>query len=358
MGKGRKSKEGKKFMIRLVMIIIILALVIIVHEWGHFIAARAMGVKVNEFAIGMGPKIWSNKKGETLYSLRMLPIGGVCSMEGESAEPGEKIDERSLLTKKPWQRFIIFVAGAVMNFILALVFFTIVITYIGQGSTIIASLEKNMPAYIILKEGDKILAIDNQRVNSLEEISASLKSNKEDYLFKIERGNEGIKTFSIKAKWIEDEGRMRFGFTTTRQHFRMFTNLKKSIYMTGVIIKETFEGFIQLITGKVAAEQLAGIVGVAQISSKAWDEGMEKSIWAAVINLISIGGIISANLGVLNLLPFPALDGGRIFFTLIEILRGKAIDPEKEGMVHFVGFVLLMGLMAFVLYNDVMRIIK
>lgn len=345
-------------MTKFILILLLLALIILVHEWGHFIAARLVGVRVNEFAIGMGPKLWSTRKKDTIYSIRALPIGGFCSLEGEAGEDEGAPAEDSMLVKKPWQRFFIFVSGALMNFLLALAFFILVVSYLGYGTNVIESIEKDMPAYTVLKEGDKIISVDNVPIKELADVSVLLEQNKPEYVFQVERPGEGILTLTVASKWMEEEGRARFGFSTTREHLNIGRNIVGGFKTTGLVIKQTFTGFIELITGKVKVDQLAGIVGVAQISSEAWNVGMEKSIWAAIINLVSIGGLISANLGVLNLLPLPALDGGRIFFTLIEMVRGKPISPEKEGMVHFVGFVLLMGLMVLVLYNDVMRIIK
>jgi regulator of sigma E protease len=341
-------------MTKIIMIIILLALVILVHEWGHFIAARLMGVKVNEFAIGMGPKVWGVQKGETLYSIRLLPIGGFCSMEGESEVSNAK---DSLLSKRPWQRLVIYVAGAFMNFVLAMIFIFIVVSYVGVGTNVVKSVEQGMPAYEVLQPKDKIITLNGTKITDIQDINAVIGNNEETYLFEIQRGKD-IFTTEITLKWMEEEGRSRFGFSCEVTHFNILKNLRNSITTTAIIIKETFKGFTELITGRVATDQIAGIVGVAQISADAWNAGMERSVWAAIINLVHIGGFISANLGVINLLPLPALDGGRILFTLIEIIRGKPLDPEKEGMIHLVGFILIMGLMIFVLYNDVVRIIQ
>lgn len=344
----------------IILSVFFLALIILVHEWGHFIAARIVGVRVNEFALGMGPKLWSKKKKDTLYSIRILPIGGFCSMEGETGEQEGPAAPDSMLSKKPWERFFIFAAGAFMNFVLALIFMIIFMSYKGYSTNIIDHVEKGMPAYSVLQVGDKIIAINNAPIKALEDVSRVLEQNKSEseYVFKIERKEQGVLTVKVASKWMTQEGRARFGFSTTIEHFHIGKNILGGIKQTGTIIKQNFTGFIDLITLKVKADQLAGIVGIAQISSQAWQVGMERSIWNAVMNLVYIAVVISASLGVFNLLPIPALDGGRIFFILIEIIRGKAIDPEKEGMVHFVGFVLLMALMVFVLYNDTMRIIK
>lgn len=339
---------------KIIILILMFAVLVIVHEWGHYIAAKKNGVLVHEFAIGMGPKIWSKKKGETLYSIRLLPIGGFCNMEGEVGDSG---NPRAMSAKKPWRRLIIFAAGALMNFLLAWILLTIVVGYQGYPSNIVGTLEENMPAKIAgMQVGDKIIAINEQKVKDLSDIQKTTADTDKTYVFEVERENQGTLKIEMKAKWVEGEGRARFGFGSELVKPSFFRQIKEGFKSTGMVIYQVWSGFLQMITGKVNMKDVAGIVGVAQIGASSWDNGMQIGVGAAIMNMLYLAALLSANLGVLNLMPFPALDGGRILFTLIEMVRGKPVDPEKEGMFHFVGFVLLMVLMVVVLYNDIMRL--
>lgn len=340
---------------KIIILILMFAVLVLVHEWGHYIAAKKNGVLVHEFAIGMGPKIWSKQKGETLYSIRILPIGGFCNMEGEV---GDNTNPRAMSAKKPWRRLVILAAGAFMNFLLAWILLTIVVGYQGYPGNIIATLEDNMPAKMIgMQIGDKVVAVDGKSIKDLSDIQKATKDMDKTYTFEVEREGEGTFKFQMKPKWIEQEGRARFGFGSQFVKPSFFKQMEEGLKSTGTVIYQVWGGFIQMITGKVNMKEVAGIVGVVQIGANYWDSGMKIGLEAAIMNILYLAALLSANLGVLNLLPFPALDGGRILFTLIEMVCGKPVDPEKEGMFHFVGFVLLMALMVFVLYNDIMRLI-
>lgn len=339
---------------KILMIVLMFALIVLIHEWGHYIAAKKMGVKVNEFAIGMGPKLWSKQKGETLYSIRALPIGGFCAMEGEG---GDSDSPGSMTSKSPIQRFIIFVAGAAMNFLLAWLLLTIFIGYRGYGTNIVESVNADMPAAAAgLQVGDTILAVDNTKVKDLEDITSLLNSSQKTYTFSIRTTSGESKTLEITPVVTED-GSAKFGFIPEKSHTNVFRMIKDGLISTFVLIEQVFSGFIQIITGQVAMSDLAGIVGVVQVSSDVWNEAIQYSLMTAIMQMIYISALLSANLAVLNLLPLPALDGGRIVFTLIELIRGKPVSPEKEGMVHTIGFIMLMILMVVVLYNDIARII-
>jgi len=342
-------------MLAVLIFILVIALIVVVHEWGHYIMAKKNGVLVHEFAVGMGPKIWSIKKGETLYSIRAFPIGGFCSME---EEVGSSHNPRAMGSKKPWQKLLIVSFGAIMNFIFAWVLLSILAGYAGYGNNIIKALDSNMPAQEAnLLVGDKITAIQGIKVNKLADIEKIVENKDTSYVFTIVRDNATPFDVPLKAKWLESEKRARFGFAPEIIHFNVLENVKNGLTETFNVIKVVWEGLVKLITGQVPMNQVAGIIGVADFSAKQWDTGIKSGgIWVAIMNMIYIAAIISANLGVVNLLPLPALDGGRIIFILIEILRGKPLDPEKESVVHFIGFVLLMLLTVVVLYNDIVKV--
>ena len=335
------------------MIILMFACIVIVHEWGHYITAKKNGVLVHEFAVGMGPVLWSTKKGETVYSIRLFPIGGFCSMEEEI---GESSNPRAMAAKKPWQKLLIVSAGAIMNFVLACVLLSIVVGYQGYGSNEIASLEANMPAVEAgLQVGDKITAIDNHKVSRLSDLSKVLAKEEKTYTLTVKRGEETLK-IAITSKWMPTEERVLFGFSSTRVHFNLWENIKGGTLEACKMIVGVWDAFVKLFTGAIGFSEMSGIVGVVNQSAEIWDMSMQNGgMTIAILNMMTLAAALSANLAVVNLFPLPALDGGRIIFILVEMVRGKPIPPEKEGAVHFLGFVLLMMLSVVLVFSDLMR---
>lgn len=342
----------------LLMVIIFLlmfTLIVMAHEWGHYITAKKCGVLVHEFAIGMGPVLWSKQSGETLYSVRLFPIGGFCRMEEEEGS-GSK-NPRAMSSKKPWQKLLIVSAGALMNFLLAWVLSSVLVGYTGIGTNIVAHIEANSPlAEAGIVVGDEIIAIDGVKIKNLNDVREMLTNESRVYTFSVKHEGEQ-KDVLVTSRIMGDETSPRFGFTVKKSHFNIWENIKRGfLYMISIIVM-VWESVVGLISGAVGFDQMAGIVGVVDVGSKVWDSSMEVGgVDLAIMSMVQIAALLSANLGVMNLLPLPALDGGRIFFILIEIIRGKAISPEKEGAVHFIGMVLLMLLTVVVLYNDIMRL--
>lgn len=341
----------------LLMVIIFLlmfTIIVVAHEWGHYITAKKCGVLVHEFAVGMGPVIWSKQAGETLYSIRLLPIGGFCRMEEEESE---NKNPRAMSSKKPWQKLLIVSAGAIMNFLLAWVLSSLLVGYTGIGTNVVATVEANSPlteAGIVA--GDEIIAIDGIKIKNLSDVREMLTNESKVYTFSIKHDGEK-KDVLVTSRILDDETSPRFGFTVKKSHFNIWQNIKMGFLYMISIIAMVWESLIGLISGAIGFDQMAGIVGVVDVGSKVWDSSMEAGgVNLAVMSMVQIAALLSANLGVMNLLPLPALDGGRIFFILIEMIRGKAIPPEKEGAVHFIGMVLLMLLTVVVLYNDIMRL--
>ena len=371
MGQRIQQKEGKNmFIIKIVAFVLMFACIVIVHEWGHFIVAKKCDVLVHEFAVGMGPVIWAKQKGETRYTIRALPIGGFCSMEeelGSEDGPDEKKDEiakpkacnpRGMSSKKPWQKFLIVVAGATMNFILAVVLLSIFIGYRGYSSNEIAKLEAGMPAQQAgLQIGDKIIAVNGKHVKLLSDLSEVVTKEPATYTLQIKRQNQVFDT-QITTVYNKEAERSLFGFTTKAIHFNLWMDIKGGFLTAVMIIKMIFTTFVSLFTGGVAFKDLSGIVGVVDQSSKIWDASVQAGgMTYAVMDMVYLAALLSANLCIFNLLPIPALDGGRLVFIIIEMIRGKAIPPEKEGAVHFAGMVLLMLLTVVVFYNDIVRLV-
>lgn len=324
--------------------IFVFLLVILLHELGHFTVAKMVGIRVNEFAIGMGPKVLQTTKGETQYTLRLLPIGGYVKMEGEDENSD---DPRGFGKASPLARIAVVIAGAIMNFVLAVIVLSIVSFNTGTPTTIIEEAILDSPAYESgIESGDNIIGINGIETKTWNDISDTIgKSNPDDALeIEIIRNGENI-NISVKPT-IEDD-RTIIGIIP--QYEKSFVNgIKGGFETTGMFIKLMFEFVGSIFKGQVSVNDLSGPVGVITAVGEQAKFGIN--------NLLLILGFISVNLGFFNLLPIPALDGSRIIFLLIELVRGKPIDPDKENFIHMIGFVLLITLMLVVTYKDLIRI--
>ena len=342
------------FILTVVAAILIFAVLIFVHELGHFIAAKSLGVKVNEFALGMGPKLLSKQKGETLYSIRLFPIGGFCAMEGENDE-GES--ERSFSRKKPWKRLIILVSGALMNILLGFVLLVGInataegfveprISQVAEGS---AAMDTG------LMPGDEILRANGRNINIMQDFNWEIYNNKnaDGTLNLVVKNNGEKREISVKPK--ETDGQMTYGIILDVSKNSVFNTLEKSFYTTGFYSRVVIDSLIDLVTGKVSLSQVSGPVGIVNEIGNAVEEAQTTGV-DGIINLIGLAILLTINLGVFNLLPVPALDGGRILFVLIEMIRRKPIPVEKEAVVHFVGIVLLLGLSVVIAFKDIFTI--
>lgn len=324
--------------------IFVFLLVILLHELGHFTVAKLVGIKVNEFSIGMGPKLLQKQKEETKYTLRLLPIGGYVSMEGEDEASD---DPRSFGKVSPLKRIAVVAAGALMNFVLAIIVLTIVAFNVGTPTEVIDEVIDNSPAQIAgLQAGDRIIAIEGLEVRKWEDISTNLnKFETEDEIdISLVRNGENL-TIPI-APELED-GVLKIGIYP-RYASSLGGAITGGLNYTRTFLGLMFEFFASLFRGEVTTNDFAGPVGVVVEIGNAAKMGIN--------SLLLILGFISINLGFFNLLPIPALDGSRIVFLLIELIRGKPIDPDKEGMIHFIGIILLLTLMVAVTYKDIMRI--
>lgn len=324
--------------------IVVFGLLIFFHELGHFIAARACGIEVLELAIGFGPKIFGWRREETDYSLRLLPLGGFCRMLGEN--PEDAVKEGSLNRKPPWQRAVTMAAGAAMNLLLAIIlFFIIFYFFIGtqqlDGTTIGTVLPETPAAEAGLREGDAITAVDGEPVEHWADLVRAIEGRPgAEINLAVNRGGE-IRKFALTTA-VDPDGSGKIGIAPLLQRYRFGGALRTSFERFGMIIAS----FFQVITGKVPLD-VTGPVGIVITIGEVAQTG--------VVNLLWLTGLISISLGLINLLPVPALDGGRLLFLLIEALRGRPLDPEKEGLIHFIGFALLILLILVVTYNDLIR---
>ncbi len=341
----------------IVIALIIFSIIILFHELGHFLLAKANGIKVNEFSLGLGPTLVGFTKGETKYSLKLLPFGGACMMEGED---GESTDERSFNSKSVWARISVVFAGPLFNFIMAWVFALIVMASVGFDRPILTSVREGFPAAEAgLQEGDEIISMNGSRTHFFREVSQfSIFHAGEDAKIVYERDGERYETV-LSPKLDEASGRELFGMNgkAMRERGTVLETVANSFYEIRYQICTTIESLRMLVTGKVGMKDLSGPVGIVKVMGETYESNESAGgTGLALLSMINFSIFLSANLGIMNLLPIPALDGGRLVFLIIEAIRRKKISPEKEGMVHFVGLVALMALMVFVMFNDIRNI--
>lgn len=333
-------------MITIISSIIIFLLVILIHEFGHFIVAKMNGVSVLEFSIGMGPKLFQRESNGTLYSLRMLPVGGYCQLEGEDEENDSP---NSLNNQSPLVRLKVILAGAIMNFILAFILLILLMS-VSRVSTEVSGVIKDSPAYSSgIQTGDQIVSINGENVSDGEELLKSIKESQGDLNIGVIRNSQSknIKVTPRLEKNIRKIG-VNFQEEYNIKNFSIVKGFKKGLItflnLTGMLYK--FLGM--LITGQLGLGGVSGPVGVVKEIGNVAKTG--------VANLIFLLAYININLGVFNLLPIPALDGGRAIFILIEMIFGKKISQEKEGYIHMVGLILLLALIAIVTIKDVIKL--
>jgi len=341
--------------------ILIFELIILFHEFGHFICAKKSNVLVHEFALGMGPKIFGFQRGETQYSLRLFPIGGYCSMEGED---GESDNPRAFSKAKVWQRMIIVVAGATMNVLFGLVLMAIMlctqeIPYFA--STTIDKFHDNaVSSQYGLKEGDTIISLDGYSIYTDKDFSYSLATMKTDSpVIKVERNGETVDLGKVKFAMTEDNSGRKYiqlDFWVVPIERNVGTVITQTFKQTYSVIRMIWGSLIGLVTGQFSMNDVSGPIGAASAISEATSMGLETSFKDGLSNLIFMLMVISVNLGIFNMLPLPALDGGRFFFLLIEAIFRKPVPAKYEGLVHTIGFVLLMLFMVIISLKDVFRL--
>ena len=347
-------------LLTLIYFILILGIIVLVHEFGHFFFFKLFGIYVYEFAIGMGPKIfhWKSKKGETEYSIRAIPIGGFCSLAGEdvAADDEQKIPKDRRLNAKPaWQRFLVMFFGAGNNFILAILILFIIGLGWGARSNeaIITDLVDKGPAEIAgLEVGDKIVKINGHKVKSNDDVSIYIQIESKDkpITFTVLRDEETLDVDVKPSKeevdgttlyrvGIISEGEVEHGFIAA---------VKYSFVKLGSLYRQMIITLKGLFTGGLSVKQLSGPVGIYNVV------GTQRS--AGIQNILYLTALLSINVGFINLLPFPAFDGGRILFLVIEKIKGSPVSPELENKIHTIGFMLLLALMIYITFNDIVRL--
>ena len=350
----------------IVFAILLFSFLIFIHELGHFVAAKLSGVQVNEFAIFMGPAIFKKQVGETLYSIRCIPIGGYCAMEGEDAESD---NPRAFGRAKWWKRLIILVAGAAMNFVTGLLIFAIL--YLPGNQVVVPAINQFTDCCIFNTEdglhlGDEILELDGEKVYVNNDISLILDLNPgthHDITVLRDGQRLEFKNLEMAHTHVNENGQeyLHYGFGFGQVKEVGFTGKLDFVWKMSLDTVRTVRMSLQMLfSGQAGLNDMTGPVGIVQIMSETAENSA--SATDALLNMLYFGGFIAINLAVMNLLPIPALDGGRIVALLlttgIEAITRKKIDPKYEGYIHGVGMILLLALMAVIFFKDILMIFK
>ena len=353
--------------ISILIFAIMFTVIVASHEFGHFLLAKLNGISVVEFSIGMGPTLLHFTKGGTKYSLKLLPIGGACMFEGENGladeedEDGKKkeLSDGAFMKANVWKRIETVLAGPLFNFILAFIFALIVVGFCGSDKPVIQATMVGYPAEAAgIEPGDLITKIGNEKIHIYRQVSLISAINQGENL-DIEYVRDGkTYTTTIVPQYDEETDRYYIGILGSGEivECKGFDLFKYSIYETEYWFGYTFKCLKMLVGGKLTKDDVAGPVGMTQQIEETYEAVKPYGVSSVVFTMMELAMLISVNLGVLNLLPIPALDGGRLLFMLIEVVRGKPVPPEKEGIVHLIGMAALFILMIFVLFNDIMRL--
>lgn len=350
----------------IVIALLIFGVIVTIHEFGHFICAKLSGIKVIEFSVGMGPKLLQKQKGETKYSLRALPVGGFCAME----EDIESDDPRNFRKAKLWKRMIVLFAGAFMNFVLGFVLLIALVCMMEDvptteilGFSGVRNDDGSVTYYSEsyesgLRHGDKLVEIDGTRIFSTLDLNYVFNtiSGDDPHEVVVKRDGKRVKLESVTFRnTMEGSGGGMIDFGLVYKAKNPLTVIKGSgdlfmsmTHIVGLSLKQMF-------TGKLEKEDVSGPVGVVSAISETTQESESAS--DAIFNILYMTALITINVGIFNLLPVPGLDGGRLLFCFIELIRRKPVKPEHEGYVHLAGMVLLFGVMIFATYNDILRLI-
>ncbi len=331
--------------------ILLFLILIIIHEFGHFIAAKLLGVRVNEFAVGFGPKLFSKKWGETNYAFNLIPLGGYCAMEGEDED---STDDKAFCNKAAWRRFLIVVMGAVFNLLLGVIIVAIILAPTDRFSTTtIAEFSENaVSAESGLKENDKILEVDGRRIFTTYDLSyafTNVKDGEIDILVLRDGKKTELSDVKFASETYEGIDFLTVDFKVYGEEKTFGTYIKNTVKTSASYCAVIWRSFIDLLSGKYGISAVSGPVGVTVVIADAAKQSLQ--------NLLPLMAFISINLGIFNLLPIPALDGGRLLFILLEMIFRKPVPQKYESVVHTVGFILLIGFMLLIVAKDVLSLI-
>ena len=360
-------------MLNILAAVLLFGLIVLIHEFGHFLFAKLNGIGVVEFSIGMGPRLLSTVRGETRYSIKILHFGGSCMMVGEDMgeEEGAAPDPKAFNSKPVWARIQVIAAGPVFNFILAFLFAMVIVAQIGHDTPVLYGVMEGYPAQEAgLQAGDKITRINNRKIRAHRDVSLYLYSHPgEEMTIYYERPAGGSweqggaaerRSVRITPVYAEEYQSHMLGvqFRGYEKTHGLAELISASAYEVGYCVRSTFDSIGMMFRRQVEMDEaVAGPVQIVTMVGETVEEGRQQGPAAVLFVLSNWILLLSASLGIMNLLPVPALDGGRLLFLFFELLRGRPVDPEKEGMVHMAGMALLMAFMVLVLFNDIRKLL-
>lgn len=345
--------------VSILIFFIIFGVLVASHEFGHFIVAKTGGIRVNEFFIGMGPTIWKKKKGDTLYSLKLLPIGGACVFDGMDpvAEEKGEYDEHSFLNAPVWRRIATLFAGPFANFFIAYILAIVLVSFSQWNFPVIYNMTEDSAAVEAgMQIGDKFISVDGEKVYMAGEVTLISQFAEGSPMEIVYERNGELHETTLVPKYSEEAGRYYMGiYLGDYEDIKGPEALKYAWYEVRYYFKTTYRSLALLFKGKLSKDDVSGPVGMVKMVDDTYEEVKPYGISAVILTMLSLTVLLSVNLGVMNLLPIPALDGGRLVFQFIEVIFGKPVPPEKEGFVHMIGMIALLGLMVFVLFNDITK---
>ena len=338
----------------IVIALLVFSVIILFHEVGHFLLAKLNKITVVEFSLGMGPRLLSFEAGGTRYSWKLLPFGGSCMMLGED---GEEEEEGSFGSKSVWARMSVIAAGPIFNFLLAFIMALFIVGNLGYD--VLLNVTEGMPAADAgLQAGDRIVKMNGKRIHLYREVqNYSMFHQGETVVFQYERDGE-LHEATVAPELMNGSYKYGIGGNINyRQKTNVLETLEYSAYEVYYWIDTTVSSLGLLFKGGVQLDDMSGPVGVVDAIGTTYQESRDEGAFYVWMNLLNIAILLSANLGVMNLLPIPALDGGRLIFLIVEAIRRKRVEPELEAKIHFAGLMLLMLLMVVVMFNDVKKLI-
>ena len=377
-------------LVTIILFVIIFGVIVLSHEFGHFIVAKKNGIHVVEFAIGMGPTLFHRDRGGTKYSIKLLPFGGACMFEGDPGLSGEEEEQPehreqsgvyrempvgakeifplqkdvggSFLEAPVWVRIATSFAGPFANLLLGFLIALILVAYRGTDLPVIQMVSEDSAAEEAgLMAGDVITRMNGEKIHVYREVRLNSMLNSDGKDFSISYLRDGREySVVLTPKYSEEDGRYYIGLIGTGEYVscRGFSIVRYAFYESEFVIRNTIKSLQMFVTGKLGKDDISGPVGVASYVGETYEIAKEYGFITVLMSMLELVVLLSINIGIINLLPLPALDGGRLVFLFVEVIRGRPVPPEKEGFVHMAGVILFFLLMLFVMYNDIMRIIR
>ena len=340
----------------IIIAILLFSFIIIFHELGHFLLAKKNGIRVQEFSLGLGPTLIGKKIGETFFCIKLLPFGGACMMGEDDVDD---MSPGSFNSKSVWARMSVIAGGPVFNLILAWIFCVILIGATGYRPAEITDVTEGSSAQEQgIQSGDVIKEINGRNIHIWDDLQLYTMTHADEAPFEVVYERDGKKyTAELEPRVLDDSSTPMLGVVSGGvEKPGILGSMQYGLYKVKYWIHYTVDSLRMLFTGQAGLRDLSGPVGIVNVVHDVYESAAPAGAWTIFLTMLNFGTLLTANLGILNLLPLPALDGGRLVFLIIEAVRKKRVPPEKEGMVHFAGFAALMILMVIVMYNDIMKL--